>query len=134
MKKFFAEFKEFALKGNVMDMAVGVIIGAAFKAIIDALVEYIINPIIGCFIQGGMEGWTVTIGKAELGLGAFLMAIINFLIIALVLFCVIKTMNKLISLRKKEEEAAPLTKKCPLCQSEIDIKAIKCPCCTGDIQ
>ena len=135
MKKFLAEFKEFAMKGNVMDMAVGVIIGAAFKAIIDALVDCIISPIIGCFIQGGMEHWTVTIGKAELGLGAFLMAIINFLIIAFVLFCVIKTMNKLINLRKKpEEEAAPLTKKCPLCQSEIDIKAIKCPHCTGDIQ
>ncbi len=135
MKKFFAEFKEFAMKGNVMDMAIGVIIGAAFKAIIDALVNDIISPIIGCFIQGGMENWTVTIGEAQLGLGAFLMAIINFLIIAFVLFCVIKTMNKLINLRKKpEEEAAPLTKKCPLCQSEIDIKAIKCPCCTGDIQ
>ena len=122
------------MKGNVMDMAVGVIIGGAFKAIIDALVDCIISPIIGCFIRGGMEGWTVTIGEAQLGLGAFIMAIVNFLIIALVLFCVIKAMNKLISLRKKPEEAAPLTKKCPLCQSEIDIKAIKCPHCTGDIQ
>ncbi len=134
MKKFFAEFKEFALKGNVMDMAVGVVIGAAFKAIIDALTQFIINPIIGCFIQGGLEGWTVTIGKAELGLGAFIMAIINFLIIAFVLFCVVKTMNKLISLRKKpEEEAAPLTKKCPFCKSEIDIEAVKCPHCTSDV-
>ena len=81
MKKFLAEFKEFALRGNVMDMAIGVVIGAAFKAIIDALTEYIINPIIGCFIQGGLEGWKVTIGKAELCLGAFIMAIINFIII-----------------------------------------------------
>lgn len=135
MKKFLAEFKEFALRGNVMDMAIGVVIGAAFKAIIDALTEYIINPIIGCFIQGGLEGWTVTIGKAELCLGAFIMAIINFLIIAFVLFCVVKAMNKLASLRKKpEEEAAPLTKKCPYCQSEVDIKAIKCPHCTSSIQ
>ena len=135
MKKFLAEFKEFALRGNVMDMAIGVVIGAAFKAIIDALTEYIINPIIGCFIQGGLEGWTVTIGKAELCLGAFIMAIINFIIIAFVLFCVVKAMNKLASLRKKpEEEAAPLTKKCPYCQSEVDIKAIKCPHCTSSIQ
>ncbi len=135
MKKFLAEFKEFALRGNVMDMAIGVVIGAAFKAIIDALTEYIINPIIGCFIQGGLEGWTVTIGKAELCLGAFIMAIINFLIIAFVLFCVVKAMNKLASFRKKpEEEAAPLTKKCPYCQSEVDIKAIKCPHCTSSIQ
>ena len=134
MKKFFAEFKEFALKGNVMDMAIGVVIGAAFKAIIDALTEYIINPIIGCFIQGGLEGWTVTIGKAELGLGAFIMAIINFLIIAFILFCVVKTMNKLMNLRKKpEEEAAPLTKKCPFCKSDVDIEAVKCPHCTSDI-
>ena len=135
MKKFFAEFKEFALKGNVMDMAIGVIIGPAFKGIIDALTEYIINPILGCFIQGGLEGWTVTIGKAELGIGAFIMAIINFIILAFVLFLMVKAMNKLINLRKKPEpEAEPLTKKCPLCQSEIDIKAIKCPHCTGDIQ
>ena len=134
MKKFFAEFKEFALKGNVMDMAIGVVIGAAFKAIIDALTEYIINPVIGCFIQGGLEGWTVTIGKAELGLGAFIMAIINFLIIAFILFCVVKTMNKLINLRKKpEEETAPLTKKCPFCKSDVDIEAVKCPHCTSDI-
>ena len=105
MKKFFAEFKEFALKGNVMDMAIGVIIGAAFKGIIDALI------------------------------GAFIMAIINFIILAFVLFLMVKAMNKLINLRKKPEpEAEPLTKKCPLCQSEIDIKAIKCPHCTGDIQ
>ena len=90
MKKFIAEFKEFALKGNVMDMAIGVIIGAAFKAIIDALVDCIISPIIGCFIQGGFENWTISIGKAELGIGAFLMAILNFLIIALVLFLMLK--------------------------------------------
>ena len=135
MKKFLTEFNEVALRGNVMDMAIGVVIGAAFKAIIDALTEYIINPIIGCFIQGGLEGWTVTIGKAELCLGAFIMAIINFLIIAFVLFCVVKAMNKLASIRKRpEEEAAPLTKKCPYCQSEVDIKAIKCPHCTSSIQ
>ena len=134
MKKFLAEFKEFALKGNVMDMAIGVIIGAAFKSIIDALTEYIINPIIGCFMTGGLEGWSITIGKAELGIGAFLMAIINFIILAFVLFCMLKAMNKLINLRKKpEEETAPLTKKCPLCKSEVDIEAIKCPHCTGDI-
>ena len=103
MKKFMEEFKEFALKGNVMDMAIGVIIGAAFGAIIGALTDNIINPIIGCFTTGGLEGWTITIWKAELGIGAFIMAIINFLIIALVLFAMIKAMNKLT--KKKEEEA-----------------------------
>lgn len=105
MKKFLAEFKEFALKGNVMDMAIGVIIGGAFKGIVDALTEHIINPIIGCFTTGGLEGWTVKVGEAELGIGAFIMAIINFIILAFVLFLMLKGMNKLISLRKKEEEA-----------------------------
>ena len=105
MKKFLAEFKEFALKGNVMDMAIGVIIGGAFKGIVDALTEHIINPIIGCFTTGGLEGWTVKVGEAELCIGAFIMAIINFIILAFVLFLMLKGMNKMISLRKKEEEA-----------------------------
>ena len=105
MKSFLKEFKEFALKGNVMDMAIGVIIGGAFKGIVDALTEHIINPIIGCFTTGGLEGWTVKVGEAELGIGAFIMAIINFIILAFVLFLMLKGMNKMISLRKKEEEA-----------------------------
>ena len=105
MKKFIAEFKEFALKGNVMDMAIGVIVGGAFKGIVDALTEHILNPIIGCFTTGGLEGWTVKIGEAELGIGAFIMAIINFIILAFVLFLMLKGMNKMISLRKKAEEA-----------------------------
>ena len=104
MKKFLEEFKEFALKGNVMDMAIGVIIGGAFASIVAALTDYIINPIIGCFTTGGLEGWTITIWKAELGIGAFIMAIINFIILALILFSMIKAMNKLMSLKKKEEE------------------------------
>ncbi len=101
---FLKEFNEFALKGNVMDMAIGVIIGGAFKGIVDALTEFIINPIIGCFTTGGLEGWTIKIGEAELGIGAFIMAVINFIILAFVLFLMLKGMNKLISLRKKEEE------------------------------
>ncbi|MBP3232882.1 MAG: large conductance mechanosensitive channel protein MscL [Eubacterium sp.] len=104
MKKFLEEFKEFALKGNVMDMAIGVIIGGAFASIVAALTDYIINPIIGCFTTGGLEGWTITIWKAELGIGAFIMAIINFIILALILFSMIKAMNKLMSLKKKDEE------------------------------
>ena len=103
---FLKEFKEFALKGNVMDMAIGVIVGGAFKGIVDALTEHILNPIIGCFTTGGLEGWTVKIGEAELGIGAFIMAIINFIILAFVLFLMLKGMNKMISLRKKEEEKA----------------------------
>ena len=107
MKKFLAEFKEFALKGNVMDMAIGVIIGGAFASIVSALTENIINPIIGCFTAGGLEGWTITIGKAELGIGAFIMAIINFLILAFVLFLMLKGVNKMTALLAKEEAEAP---------------------------
>ena len=69
MKKFLKEFKEFALKGNVMDLAIGMIIGGAFSSIVASLTDNIINPIVGCFVAGGLNGWTVTVGKAQLGIG-----------------------------------------------------------------
>ena len=132
MKKFIEEFKTFALKGNVMDMAIGVIIGGAFASIVSALTDNIINPIIGCFSTGGLEGWTIKVWKAQLGVGAFIMAVINFLILAFVLFLMLKAMNKAMNLRKKPEAPAePTTKTCPFCQSEISIKATKCPHCTS---
>ena len=137
MKKFLEEFKEFALKGNVMDMAIGVIIGGAFTAIVTAFTDDFITPLISIF--GGTEfGGKIPIpgpeGNAILW-GDFISAVVNFLIVALILFSMLKAMNKLMNLRKKEEEdTEPLTKKCPLCCSEIDIKAIKCPHCTGDIK
>ncbi len=118
MKKFLAEFKEFALKGNVMDMAIGVIIGGAFSSIITALTDSFINPLInsigGSEVAGSIKlPWVdytgldaETAASLSLNYGAFITAIINFLIIALVLFLMLKGMNKLMSLRKKEEEAA----------------------------
>ena len=135
MKKFLDEFKEFALKGNVMDMAVGVIIGAAFGNIITALTENVINPLIGCIGNPEVTGFVIPLIKGqEINIGALLTAIINFLLMALVLFMVIKAMNKAMSVgKKKEPEAAPTTKKCPYCQSEIDIKATRCPHCTSEI-
>ncbi len=135
MKKFLEEFKAFALKGNVMDMAIGVIIGAAFGNIVTALTESFINPLLQLIPGNGEVGGAFYIKGVAFTYGAFITAIINFLIMAFVLFCLLKAVNKAMSLgKKKEEEAAPLTKKCPLCCSEIDIKAIKCPCCTGDIK
>lgn len=146
MKKFLKEFKEFALKGNVMSMAVGVIIGGAFSGIVTALTTDFINPLIASF--GGAEvagliklpwvdytGMTLEERTALcLNYGDFITAIINFLILAIILFSMIKAMNKLTSIGKKEEApAAPTTKKCPYCQSEIDINATKCPHCTSDI-
>ena len=134
MKKFMTEFKEFISKGNVLDMAVGVIIGGAFGAIVNALIDNIINPLIAMI--GGTEiGLAVKINGQTLNFGAFISAILNFLIIAFVVFLIVKSANKAKSLVAKEEEAEEeaTTKVCPFCKSEIDIEATKCPHCTSDI-
>lgn len=142
MKKFFEEFKKFISRGNVMDMAVGVIIGGAFTAIVNSLVNDIFMPLLS-LITGGFDiaGMSVSFGvgdnAATLNYGAFLSAVINFLLIALVIFCIIKAMNtaKDKMLKKQEEEApAPTTKKCLYCMSEIDIQATRCPHCTSELQ
>ena len=102
-KGFIGEFKEFISRGNVMDMAVGIIIGGAFTAIVTSLVDDLIMPLIGMIIGGiDFNSLSITVGSAEMLIGKFIMAIINFLLIALVLFCIIKAMNKM---RKQEEEA-----------------------------
>ncbi|MBQ6334495.1 MAG: large conductance mechanosensitive channel protein MscL [Erysipelotrichaceae bacterium] len=108
MKKFLEEFKEFALKGNVMDMAIGVIVGGAFSSIVSALTDNILNPIIACL--GGTEiGLVTPLGNTGqvIDWGAFISAIINFLILAFVLFTILKAVNKMTSLTKKEEEPEP---------------------------
>ena len=115
IKKFFEEFKAFAMRGNVLDMAVGVVIGGFFNA---------------DFSDVGIH-----VGDVMIGIGSFINAIINFLIVAFVLFVVIKTIN---ALHKKPAEpaapAAPTTKVCPYCQSEISIKAVRCPHCTSKLE
>ena len=122
LKKFIEEFKAFALRGNVMDMAIGVIIGGAFTTIVTSLTENLINPILG--LAGGIE----------LRYGAFLTSVINFLTMAFVLFCLLKGVNKLLSIGKKPEApAAPTTKKCPFCCSEIPIEAVKCAHCASEL-
>ncbi|MBQ1466088.1 MAG: large conductance mechanosensitive channel protein MscL [Eubacteriaceae bacterium] len=136
MKKFIQEFKEFAVKGNVMDMAVGIIIGGAFTAIVTSLVNDIISPLIGVLVKMDFNELTATILGVEVKYGAFIMAVVNFLIVALVLFSIIKAMNKASELvKKKEEEApeAPTTKVCPYCKSEIAIDATRCPHCTSEL-
>ncbi|MBO7701132.1 MAG: large conductance mechanosensitive channel protein MscL [Eubacteriaceae bacterium] len=136
MKKFIQEFKEFAVKGNVMDMAVGIIIGGAFTAIVTSLVNDIISPLIGVLVKMDFNELTATILGVEIKYGAFIMAVVNFLIVALVLFSIIKAMNKASELvKKKEEEApeAPTTKVCPYCKSEIAIDATRCPHCTSEL-
>ncbi|MBR0126626.1 MAG: large conductance mechanosensitive channel protein MscL [Firmicutes bacterium] len=133
MKSLINEFKEFALKGNVMDMAVGIIIGAAFTAIVTSLVDDIISPLIGLFVKVDFNDLVANVAGVDIKYGAFIMAIINFLIVAWVLFLVIKSLNKASNLRKKEEEEAPTTKVCPFCKSEIAIDATRCPNCTSEL-
>lgn len=134
MKAFFKEFKEFAIKGNVMSLAVGMIIGSAFTALVNSLLDNVISPIIGCFNTGGINGLHVKIWKADIYYGAFLTDVINFIIMAFVVFLMVKGMNKLMEAGKKKEEEAVATKECPYCKSEINIDATKCPHCTSDVE
>lgn len=134
LKKFIEEFKAFALRGNVMDMAIGVIIGGAFTTIVTSLTENLINPILGLAGGTDLSGFVLSLGGIELRYGAFLTSVINFLIMAFVLFCLLKGVNKLLSIGKKPEApVAPTTKKCPFCCSEIPIEAVKCAHCASEL-
>lgn len=135
-KKFIEEFKNFISKGNVMDMAVGIIIGGAFTSIVSSLVDDIINPILGLF--GGMNfdqlAWNIT-GDVTLYYGKFITAVVNFLIMALIVFFIIKIMNTTISrVHKDEPPKAVTTKACPFCKTEIAIDATRCPHCTSQLE
>ena len=139
MKKFMEDFKKFALKGNVMDMAVGVIIGGAFTTIVTSLTDNFINPLIalctgGANGEGVVIGGTFTIGGVAFNYGAFLSAVINFLIMAFILFCMLKAINKLMSIGHKKEEPVKTTKICPYCKSEIPKDATKCAHCTSEVE
>lgn len=131
------EFKEFALRGNVLDLAVGVIIGGAFQKLVTSLTTNLISPILGCFTEVDFSGWALKIGNLNLTYGAFITDVINFIIMAFIVFLIVKFMNKLSNLGKKEEptvKAEPTTKVCPHCFSEINIKATRCPCCTSELE
>ena len=139
MKKFLQEFKQFISKGNVMDLAVGVIIGGAFSSIVTSLTDNIIKPLINCIGGAEIQGKIHLIGENYIDYGAFLSAVINFLIMALIIFCMVKIVNKAVELGKKlekehhEEPEKPVVKICPFCKSEIPIDAVKCCHCTSDI-
>lgn len=141
------EFKKFALRGNMLDLAVGVIIGGAFNSIVKSLVDDIIMPIISLFTGKidfsnlfiSLDGTHYTTlaaaqeaGAATLNYGNFISGVINFLIMAFVVFMIVKGVNKL---NRKEEApaAAPSTKICPYCKSEISIEATRCPHCTSQL-
>ncbi len=135
MKKFLEEFKAFALKGNVMNMAVGIIIGAAFGDLVTSFTTNIIQPIIACIGSAEVHGRIDLFGTGNyIDYGAFLSSVIYFLIMALVIFMLVKTMNRVMDIGKKKEEApAPTTKKCPYCKSEIALDAVRCPHCTSEL-
>ena len=137
-KGFLAEFKKFIMRGNVMDMAVGVIVGGAFTAIVTSLNQDILTPILGIFGGIDFSNLFVKLGSGEnapvLAYGNFITAVLNFLITALVIFALIKGINTINErFSKKEEKPAPTTKTCPYCRSTIDIKATRCPHCTSTL-
>ena len=143
MKKILKDFKEFIDQGNVIDLAVGVIIGGAFKDVVTALVEKILTPILNCI--GGGDG---KLGALQIQLipgnedttiqfGAFISSIISFILMAFIVFLIVKGVRKAATIGKKkkeaEEEAEPTTKVCPFCKSEIDIEATRCTHCTSEL-
>lgn len=139
-KGFIAEFKKFIMRGNVLDMAVGVIVGGAFTSIVTSLNQDILTPILGIFGGTDFGYLTVTLGTGEnapvLNYGNFITAVVNFLITALVIFCLVKGINAIGGRMKKREEekpAAPATKKCPYCLSEIPKEATRCAHCTSHL-
>ena len=155
MKKFLSEFKAFALKGNVVDMAVGVIIGGAFGAIVSSLINDIIMPLLGLLIKVDFNSWGKVLGDnpdnlapgaaAEAGLtvlyyGKFISAIVYFILIALCIFIVVRALRKAEEkakeVKKKEEEAPAPEKKprlCPYCRQEVADDATRCPHCTSEL-
>ena len=131
MKKFFKEFKEFALRGNVMDMAIGIIIGGAFSGIVTSLTDNFINPLISVIMGSATYTSTDVKGFAA----AFGSAVVNFIIMAFILFCLIKGLNSMMNIgKKKEEPAAPTTKTCPFCKMEIPLDATRCGHCTSELK
>ena len=130
------EFKQFVLRGNVIDLAVAVVIGAAFGAIVTSLVENIITPIIGALGgQPDFSGLSLTLNGSQILYGAFLNALISFLIIAAVIFfAVVKPMNAMLTRMRTEPTPDPLTRKCSQCLSEIQVGARRCPFCTQEVE
>lgn len=142
MKGFFEEFKKFIMRGNVLDMAVGVIVGGAFTAIVTSLNKDVLTPLLAILGGTDFSHLTLKLGSSEtapvLMYGNFITAVINFLVTAFAIFCLVKLINTVGDKFAKKEEpaapAAPTTKKCPYCCSEIAIEATRCPHCTSEVE
>ncbi len=136
---FFKEFRDFAVKGNAIDMAVGVVIGAAFGKVVTSLVEDIFNPLLGVLTSNQMDFTSLAfvINGHAIPYGLFVNAILNFLIISFAIFIVIRQMNRVripFLSAEPEKPAAPTTKPCPFCCSTIPIQAVRCPNCTSELE
>ena len=126
------EFRDFAVGGNVMDLAVAVIIGGAFGKIVASLVNDVLFPLIGLLLGGvNFADKAITVGAAVVKWGSFVQSIIDFTIVAFVIFLIVRTMNRM---KKAEPAAEPATKECPHCFSAISIKATRCPNCTSELR
>ena len=124
------EFREFAIRGNVIDLAVAVIIGGAFGKIVSSLVDDIIMPLIGLLIGGiSFKDLAIQVGSAKVTYGNFIQNVVDFLIIAFVIFLIVRAMNRF----KKQEPTTPTTKECPHCYTTIPLKATRCPNCTSQL-
>ena len=132
MKKFAQEFKEFALKGNVISLAVGLIIGMAFQEVISSLVENILSPIIGLFVRQNFDTLEFHVLGVTLYYGAFITSVISFIIMALVVFMIVRAMNKVLA--EKEAAAAELAEHCPFCKTVLNPDATRCHGCTSSIE
>ena len=131
MKKFMQEFKEFALRGNVMSLAVGVIVGAAFQEIVTSLTENILSPFIGLLMGQNFDSLELSILGVTLSYGAFITSVVNFIILAFVVFLLVRAMNKLLAIKAEViEESAPT---CPFCMTVLHEDAIRCPACTSKL-
>ena len=130
MKGFFQEFKEFALRGNVMGLAVGMIIGAAFGDVVSSLTENILSPIIGLLIGQNFDALEWNVLGVTLRYGAFLTSVLNFIILAFVVFLMVRGMNKLLTVG---EQAAEPVRICPFCMTALHQTATRCPACTSEL-
>ena len=131
----FKEFKEFAMRGNVIDMAVGIVIGGAFTNIVNEIVSILMNIVSVLIGSVKFDELAIVIAGVNITYGAVIQSIISFIIVAFAMFVIIKAINKAANLNKKiEEEQEPTTKTCPYCMSEIPVKATRCPACTSILE
>ena len=135
MKKFLKEFKEFVFRGNVLNLAVGIIIGASFQGIVTSLTTNILTPILGIFTGNNFDSLHIKVSDdIDIMYGAFITSVINFLIMSFIVFLIVKFVNRVMAIHiKPVEPVAATTRSCPFCVTDISIKATRCPACTSEI-